>query len=315
MKNAIILIMGFSGLEKDLYLQTLRNKKFKIFALDQYNYEKKDILKEWNSLVKTTETIRFAVHNSFPTIKTRKPFVNWAQSQKIAIHCRWLKGNISDAQFYIAYRMKKRYNELLNEQAIRENDDRDIFPQQVLYRYRKLLEPPTSFQGFDSIKKVPLKRDRNPNKYKNKAVVFDYDETLRSTKSGSKYPLSPEDIEILPHRRSRIREYKKKGYKLLGVSNQSGIGKGDLSEEEAIACFEKTNQLLGFEIDYRFCPHHNFPPTCYCRKPIPGLGVDLIIDYELDPSKTIMVGDMKSDQTFAERCGFQFISSEKFFNS
>ncbi|MGV9172310.1 MAG: HAD hydrolase-like protein [Promethearchaeia archaeon] len=53
--------------------------------------------------------------------------------------------------------------------------------------------------------------------------------------------------------------------------------------------------------------------TYYCRKPIPGLGVELILDYKLNPSKTIMVGDLKSDLTFAERCGFQFRSSENFF--
>ena len=46
---------------------------------------------------------------------------------------------------------------------------------------------------------------------------------------------------------------------------------------------------------------------------MPGMGVQFIEKYKLDPSQCIMVGDMKTDQTFAERCGFQFINAQKFF--
>jgi histidinol phosphatase-like enzyme len=70
----------------------------------------------------------------------------------------------------------------------------------------------------------------------------------------------------------------------LGVSNQSGIEKGDLTEEMAKVCFKKTNDLLGFNIDVRYCPHHSFPIRCFCRKPLSGLGVYLIETYKLNPS-------------------------------
>ncbi|MFX1286823.1 MAG: HAD hydrolase-like protein [Promethearchaeota archaeon] len=43
------------------------------------------------------------------------------------------------------------------------------------------------------------------------------------------------------------------------------------------------------------------------------MGVQFIEKYHLDPSQCIMVGDMKTDQTFAERCGFQFINAQQFF--
>ncbi len=68
-----------------------------------------------------------------------------------------------------------------------------------------------------------------------------------------------------------------------------------------------TNEMLGMDIDYLFCPHQAYPQVCYCRNPMPGMGVQFIEKYKLNPSQCIMVGDMKTDQTFAERCGFQKI--------
>ena len=43
------------------------------------------------------------------------------------------------------------------------------------------------------------------------------------------------------------------------------------------------------------------------------MGVVFLERYRLDPSKVIVVGDMQTDQTFAERCGFQYEDADKFF--
>lgn len=114
-------------------------------------------------------------------------------------------------------------------------------------------------------------------------------------------------------RKEKLDEYVKKGYTLLGVSNQSAIGKGSLTKQAAIACFEKTNELLGHKIDYVFCPHNSFPIACYCRKPMPGNGVVLIEKYKLSAKDCIFVGDQTSDKTFAARCGFKYQSEGEFF--
>ena len=41
--------------------------------------------------------------------------------------------------------------------------------------------------------------------------------------------------------------------------------------------------------------------------------MEFIVKYKLDPKKVIMVGDYKSDETFAKRCGFQYEDANKFF--
>ena len=95
----------------------------------------------------------------------------------------------------------------------------------------------------------------------------------------------------------------------------SVISSKKITMELAIECYEYTNELLDVPIDYAFCPHPAFPQVCYCRKPIPGLGVAFIEKYKLDPSKCTMVGDMTTDKTFAQRCGFQYRDAEEFFSS
>ena len=52
---------------------------------------------------------------------------------------------------------------------------------------------------------------------------------------------------------------------------------------------------------------------CWCRKPVPGLGVMLMKEYDLDPALTTFVGDQKTDETFANRCGMKFVYAEEFF--
>ena len=66
-------------------------------------------------------------------------------------------------------------------------------------------------------------------------------------------------------------------------------------------------------IAFLYCPHKVPPITCYCRKPGPGMGVELIFKYKLDPRKCTYVGDMTTDKTFAARCGFKFVDHSEYF--
>lgn len=153
-----------------------------------------------------------------------------------------------------------------------------------------------------------------PAAFKNKAILFDYDDTLRRSTGKKAWPECPTEVEILPGRKEKLKQLASERYILFGVSNQSAVAKG-LSIDVARKCFEQTNKLLGFDIDVKFCPHKVPPVTCYCRKPHPGLGAAFIMDYMLNPSKCAMVGDQTSDKTFASRCGFEFQHVAEFFGS
>lgn len=211
--------------------------------------------------------------------------------------------------------MIERYGKLVdkNESDAVKNDS-NMFPPMVLFNYQKKFEPATVAEGFDKVTKLEFTREFGED-YVNKALILDYDGTLRECVGGNgMYPTKANEIKILENRAEVLKKYKDDGYILLGVSNQSGIAKGALSKKVADMLFKKTNEMLGVDIDYVFCSHASGPASCYCRKPMPGHGVHFIEKYKLDPSKCIMVGDMTSDKTFAKRCGFQFKHSDQFFN-
>ena len=141
---------------------------------------------------------------------------------------------------------------------------------------------------------------------------MDYDGTLRVSVGKEEWPEEVADVKALPGRTQILQSYLDKGYRLLGVSNQSAIAKG-LDTQKVIDCFKRTNELLGLDIEYMFCPHRIPPVSCYCRKPHVGFGAYFIAKYKLDPRQCVMVGDQTTDETFAKRCGFQYQDATKFF--
>ena len=148
--------------------------------------------------------------------------------------------------------------------------------------------------------------------YHNRALILDYDGTLRQNPSGATYPAHPDQVQLLPGRREVLREYRTRGWLLLGVSNQSAVSRGETDLAITEACFARTNALLGQDIPVLFCPHPR-QIRCLCRKPMPGHGVQLIEEHRLDPGRCLFVGDRASDQQFAHNVVFRFAWAEPFF--
>ena len=70
---------------------------------------------------------------------------------------------------------------------------------------------------------------------------------------------------------------------------------------------------LGVSIEALDCPHAAGPPICWCRKPLPGLGVRCVHRHRLDPERCLYVGVGPHDVVFAQRCGFQYVEADRFF--
>ena len=112
-----------------------------------------------------------------------------------------------------------------------------------------------------------------------------------------------------------LRSYQIEGWRLLGLSWQPEIADETMSVEEVEAGFARMQELLGLKMEIDYCPHAAGPPVCWCRKPLPGLGVVCVERYALDPSQCIYVGAGPQDPGFARRLGFQYRNAEEFFNS
>lgn len=259
------------------------------------------------------DTDQLVLDNLYPTVDSRKTIIALAKRHKLPIRCYWMQTSMEDAQLNACLRMMKKHNTIPNPQDFKNHKDPNTFPPAVIYKYRKEFQPPTTKEGFDQVIKVPFTRVWGPE-YVNKAIICDYDGTLRLCNDGAKFPTKPSQIKILPNRFETLLKWVGKGYKILGASNQSGIAKGDMTVEECHQCFLATNKMLNNIVDdFLYCSHRVPPITCYCRKPSCGMGAFFIERYKLNPAQCIMVGDMGSDKSFAARCGFHYQDANEFF--
>lgn len=314
MKGKILIIMGYPASGKSTYAHQFEVKSYYRLNRDELGGTLDDLVEKMDSLYNSKDINKFVLDNTYATKKSRSTVLKWAKEHQFEVKCHWLNVDVGVALYNAAQRLIRDYGRLLMPEEIKTNKDPSVYPPVAIYRSRKIFEPPKKEEGFQEVKKIPFERHLDVKIYKNRAYLFDYDGTLRTTISGEKYPLAPEDIQIFPERASKLQDLFAQGYRILGVSNMSLVAKKKLTMERAIECYEYTNKLLDVPIEYAFCPHPAFPQICYCRKPMPGLGVAFIEKYKLNPSKCVMIGDMKTDKTFAERCGFQFAYAEEFFS-
>lgn len=320
----VVIIMGYPASGKSTFTKKYERDGYFRLNRDDSGGSLADLNKELESKMKSGVE-KFVLDNTYGTADKRKPIVDLCKKYGYSSLCVWLNTSPEDAQWNSCSRILSKIHQIGSQNGksrfAHEMVGHDLggvkdpaaIPAAAIFAYKKSFEKPDKSEGWDKIEKVAFVREPISG-YTNGAIVFDYDDTLRKTISGDKFPCSPNDIELLPDRSRKLKELVSNGTLILGASNQSGIEKGTLSMEDALACFKKTNDLLGVNIDVQFCPHHSFPIRCYCRKPMPGMAVYMIHKYHLDPSKVTMVGDQTSDETFAFRSGFKFVHVDEYFS-
>jgi D-glycero-D-manno-heptose 1,7-bisphosphate phosphatase len=115
------------------------------------------------------------------------------------------------------------------------------------------------------------------------------------------YLCDPDQVELLPGAAETMAQAGSAGYRLVGVSNQSGLGRGRFTADDLARVMTRLDQLLaqsgtGFDGFY-FCPHAP-EDGCTCRKPRGGLLDEVARSCCWDPRTSWMVGDKASDVAF-----------------
>lgn len=305
------MVCGYPASGKSSLTKELVNKGAISLNRDTEGGTIAGLLPKMESLLKENKDV--VLDNLFATAETRKPFIDLAKKYNYDISCLLMGTSIEDAQFNAVQRAIKLLGKFPTPEEIKAAKHTNIFPPLVLFKYKKDFQKPDVSEGFSKVETIKFSRQDDPT-FTNKAIIVDYDGTLRECIGGNeKYPVSEEQVELKSNRKAILQSYLDKGYRLLGVSNQSGVAKGELSHDKATELFNHTNKLLGLDIEYRFCPHQSAPISCYCRKPMSGIFVEFMIKYKLDRKQCIMVGDMTTDETFAKRSGIQYIDQADFF--
>ena len=253
--------------------------------------------------------------NTYPTRTSRAGVIAAAQRFGLPVRCRFLNTPLAEAQRNIVQRMVARYGLPLGPEEMKSlrKKDPNLPPPQALVRWLNSFEPPNRDEGFRVVEELPFQRRPSPHHIQ-KGLLLDVDGTLRTTLSGDFYPRHPDDQQLLPGRSERLREWVDDGYQLFFVSNQGGVATGRLPLAAMQACFLRTVQLLELPVvEVAYCPHPSHPIGCFCRKPLPGLGVYLIERHRLSADHLVMVGDLDTDRAFADNISATYYHESDFF--
>ena len=137
------------------------------------------------------------------------------------------------------------------------------------------------------------------------AVFIDRDGTMMED---CDYCADPRDMRIFPGVLEALRRLKSRGFRLIIITNQSGIGRGLLTLDQYRAVEAEVLRQLGdglVDATY-YCPdapgqHSN------CRKPAPGMVVQATQDHQIDLSRSFLIGDKEIDVECAHNAGVRAI--------
>ncbi len=160
------------------------------------------------------------------------------------------------------------------------------------------------------------------NEIVNKAVFLDRDgvlNTLVFNPNTHEYesPHEAEDLKLMPHALESLKKLSDSGYQLFVISNQPSYAKGKTTLEKIKSIHEKLKKLIreyGIIVtEYYYCYHHpngiipEYSGDCDCRKPKPFFIKKAKDEYNIDISKSWMIGDQDSDIECGKSAGTKTI--------
>lgn len=156
----------------------------------------------------------------------------------------------------------------------------------------------------------------------NKALFLDRDGTINVDK---KYVYKAEDFTLIEGICDIIRQYIQEGYLIIVVTNQSGVGRGLFSEHDVKKLHDYADDILalqGVKVDkWYYCPHHpiygigSYKINCNCRKPKTGMIEKAVKEFNIDVSRSILVGDKEDDIICGQAMGIKSIYTSEFLKS
>lgn len=132
-----------------------------------------------------------------------------------------------------------------------------------------------------------------------KVIMLDRDGVINERPSKAEYVKNWSEFKFLPGAIDALKLLTKKGYEIIIISNQAGIRRGAMTEEDLKQINDKFLQVCkkeGINITgIYYCPH-NWDDGCFCRKPKPGMLFKAAAEHSFDLTKTIFIGDDERDE-------------------
>ncbi len=129
------------------------------------------------------------------------------------------------------------------------------------------------------------------------------------------YVVSTKKLRVFSYAEECVRQIHEKGYYAIVITNQSGVARGFLGEDELLRMNEYLIRQTGVDKVY-YCPHHPegkieiYRKKCQCRKPETGMFQEACRDFNIDVLNSYMVGDRAGDIIAGQNVGIKTILLE-----
>jgi aryl-alcohol dehydrogenase-like predicted oxidoreductase/histidinol phosphatase-like enzyme/predicted kinase len=233
--------------------------------------------------------------NTYPTRATRAPVIATAHRHGAPVRCIELVTSLEDAQVNAVHRMLDRYGRLPepDELPALAKRDANTFGPSAQFRYRRQYEPPRADEGFTAVEQRPFVRTPRPGMHR--ALIVELDGVVWRDR-----PTSPDAIALVDGVADQLAAWDRAGYLVLATAWMP-----DATDPAAIIAAVRA-RIPALRAVAR-CTHPAGPPICWCRKPLPGMGLLLARDHDLDLAASTHLGASIADRTFATRLGLAFV--------
>jgi D-glycero-D-manno-heptose 1,7-bisphosphate phosphatase len=149
-----------------------------------------------------------------------------------------------------------------------------------------------------------------------RAVFLDRDGVLNRVVWREGKPASPRslaELEVEPAAAESLERLKAHGFRLFGVTNQPDVRRGRMSMDVLEAIHQTLCAVLPIE-EISACVHDD-RDGCRCRKPQPGLILELAARHDIEVSRSWMIGDQDRDVASARAAGCRAVLLARSYNS
>ncbi|HEV7554676.1 MAG TPA: aldo/keto reductase, partial [Kofleriaceae bacterium] len=285
-RGDVVMIMGMPGAGKSTLAETYVAQGFTRLNRDDRGGRLAELADALDDLL-AAGTDRVLLDNTYGTRASRARIVEVAHRHDVRLRVIEMSTSLHDAQTNAALRMLSLRGRLLEPAEIVR--DPEVVGPGVQFRYRRSYEKPADDEGFDTIEQHPFVRARTG---RNAALIVELDHLVWKGR-----PRTADAIELC----DGIAEALAAWPIVCGTTWQPG------SDAAAIARLRDRLVELGLAIDVAGCTHAAGPPVCWCRKPLPGLGLVFARAHDLDLAASVCVGRGPADRGFAERLGARYV--------
>lgn len=130
------------------------------------------------------------------------------------------------------------------------------------------------------------------------AAFLDRDGVLNHRLPGDTYVTRPDELEVLPHAAEAVADLRRRGYLIVVVTNQRGVGRGLMSPDDLERVHARLRRELaaaGAPLDAIYACPHDRDDGCRCRKPRPGLIEQALAEHAIDLERSVLIGDSERD--------------------